>query len=99
MGKVVRVPVSSPVTSNSGEVVRDAAVGGLGIAIKSIWDIRDELLNGDLVTVLDDYPLTPMDIFAVYHNRRFVAPKVRAWIDFYKTRFGSPPYWETGLER
>lgn len=95
--KITRVPVSSAVTSNSGEVVRDAAVGGLGIAIKSIWDITDELRNGDLVTVLDDFPLTPMDIYAIYHNRRFVAPKVRAWIEFFKARFGSPPYWEEGL--
>ncbi|MFK7963838.1 MAG: LysR family transcriptional regulator [Burkholderiaceae bacterium] len=94
---VVRVPVSSVVASNSGEVVRDAAIGGLGIGIKSIWDITEELRKGDLVTVLDDYPLAHMDIFAVYHNRRYVAPKVRAWIDFFKTRFGSPPYWEAGL--
>lgn len=96
-GETIKVPVSSAVTSNSGEVVRDAAIGGLGIAIKSIWDITDELRNGDLVTVLEDYPLTYMDIYAVYHNRRFVAPKVRAWIDFFKTRFSSPPYWEDGL--
>lgn len=95
--KTMKVPVSSAVTSNSGEVVRDAAIGGLGIAIKSIWDITDELRNGDLVTVLEDFPLTHMDIYAVYHNRRFVAPKVRAWIEFFKKRFGSPPYWEAGL--
>ncbi len=95
--KLLRVPVTSSVTSNSGEVVRDAAVGGLGIAIKSIWDITDELRNGDLVTVLDDYPLTQMDIYAIYHNRRFVSPKVRAWIEFFKERFRSPPYWEAGI--
>lgn len=92
--KTSSVSVSATVTSNSGEVVRDAAIGGQGIAIKSIWDITDELKQGSLVTVLENFQPVQTDIFAVYHNRRFVSPKVRAWIDFYKSRFGSPPYWE-----
>lgn len=94
---VSRVSVSGPVTSNSGEVVRDAAIGGLGIAIKSIWDITDELRSGALVTVLDDYPLKQMSIYALYPSRQFVSPKVRAWIDFFKAKYAPTLYWEKGL--
>ncbi|MBK7665467.1 MAG: hypothetical protein IPJ21_18410 [Sterolibacteriaceae bacterium] len=84
---VCRVSVSGPVTSNSGEVIRDAAVGGLGIAIKSLWDVANQLRGGELVSVLDDFPLPTVDIFALYLDRKFVPPKVRAWIDFLKQRF------------
>lgn len=89
-----RVSVSGPITSNSGEVVRDAAVGGLGIAIKSIWDIDDQLRSGDLLTVLDDFSLTQVSIYALYPNRQFVSPKVRAWIDFFKEKYALIPYLE-----
>ena len=91
---ITRVPVSGSVTSNSGEVVRDAAIHGIGIAIKSLWDISDELRDGRLVSVLDHHALAPVDIFAVFHNRRFVSPKVKAWVAFFKDKFGPSPYWE-----
>lgn len=93
-----RVPVSGPVSSNNGEVLRDAVIGGLGIALKSIWDVSDELRSGKLVTLLNAFPLSPWGIYALYHDRRFVAPKVRAWIDFFKARYGDTPYWEDGVE-
>lgn len=90
-----RVTVGGPLSSNHGEVLRDAAVGGLGIAVKSVWDIAEELRSGRLVTVLDDCPPSAVNLYALYHERRFVAPKVRAWIDFFRERFGPTPYWET----
>lgn len=93
-GGLKRVAVSGPVTSNSGEVVRDAVLGGLGIAVKSIWDVTEHLRSGELVTVLDDYQLARVDVYALYHNRQFISPKVRAWIDFFKVKFGPTPYWE-----
>lgn len=97
--KINRIAVNVKLTTNSGEVVRDAAVAGLGIGIKSLWDISDQLVSGELTTVLDDYPLVHSDIHAVYHNRKFLSPKVRAWVDFFKEKFGDTPYWEKGLSR
>lgn len=93
-----RIPVSGPVTSNSGEVVRDAAVGGLGIAIKSIWDITEQLRSGELLTVLDSFALSQTNIYALYHDRQFISPKVRAWIEFFAERYAPVPYWEEGLK-
>lgn len=89
-----RIPVSGPITSNSGEVVRDAAEGGLGIAVKSLWDISDQIRTGALVSVLDNYPLSHTNIYALYHNRQFISPKVRAWIEFFREKYSPLPYWE-----
>ena len=93
-----RIPVSGPLTSNSGEVVRDAAVGGLGIAVKSLWDINDQLRSGELVSVLDTHSLSHTNIYALYHNRQFISPKVRVWIEFFRDRYSPLPYWEKGLQ-
>jgi hypothetical protein len=30
----------------------------------------------------------------VYARTAYPAPKIRAFIDFLKARFGNPPYWE-----
>lgn len=35
-------------------------------------------------------------VFAVYPNRKFLAPKVRSFIDFLVERFGPEPYWDAG---
>ncbi|MGQ7847922.1 LysR substrate-binding domain-containing protein [Granulosicoccus sp. 3-233] len=92
-----RIPVSGPITSNSGEVVRDAAVGGLGIAVKSLWDITEQLRSGELVSVLDTQALSQTNIHALYHNRQFISPKVRVWIEFFREKYSPVPYWEQGL--
>lgn len=45
--------------------------------------------------VLEDHPLA-MDagIWAVYPSSRLIAPKVRAFIDYFAEYYGTPPYWE-----
>lgn len=89
------VPVRGNLRADNGEVIRDALVGGVGIAIKSTWDVGDHLRDGTLVTLLDDYRVMPLvSIWAVYPSRRLVPAKTRAFIEFFADRFGSPPYWD-----
>ena len=44
----------SHVRTNSSEVVRELALSGLGIALRSLWDVSDELATGRLVRVLHE---------------------------------------------
>jgi len=77
------------------EVLREWAMAGLGIALKSTWDVAPYLRSGELVTVLDSYPLAQtVPIWAIYPSRAFVPPKTLAFIDFLAERFGDPPYWD-----
>jgi len=41
--------------ANNGAVVRDWCLQGKGIALKSIWDVRDDLTAGRLVELLSDF--------------------------------------------
>jgi len=82
------VPVSGRVNANSLVFLRSLAVSTQGIAMLPIWMIRDELKDGDLVTLLEDFPLVPPStpINAVFAHNRHLAPKVRAFVDFLADR-------------
>lgn len=80
---------------DNGESIRDACVYGTGITISSIWCAYKELKQGNLVQVLKDYPLqSDTAIWAVYPSSRLLAPKVRAFIDYFLSYYGETPYWE-----
>jgi DNA-binding transcriptional LysR family regulator len=90
------VRVGGRLATDNGEVIRDALLAGFGIALKSTWDVAPYLQSGELVTVLDSYPLADIvAIWAVYPSRAFVPPKTTAFITFLTEHFGDPPYWDT----
>lgn len=96
-GAECRVRVSGRVEANHGGALREAALGGLGIALKSTWDVADDLVAGRLVPVLADWQPEPTAIWAVFPQRRHLPPRVSACIDFLATRFGPQPPWEQVL--
>jgi len=80
--------------SNLGELLRDAVVAGLGIAMHSVWHVHEELRTGRLQVLLPEYPLAATGIHAVMPQRRLVPPRVRAFVDFLAERLGDHPPWE-----
>lgn len=81
--------------TNSSEVIRETVIAGLGIALRSTWDIGDELKSGDLVQVLPAYEGSRnLALSAVYPSRQFLPAKVRLFIDYLADLYGPVPYWE-----
>lgn len=93
-GRETTVKVHSRIESNYGEVLRDAALAGLGIAMHSTWHVGEDLAAGRLAVVLPAYRLPESGIHAVMPQRRFVLPRVRALVDFLSERFKPAP-WES----
>ncbi|MCI2262478.1 LysR family transcriptional regulator [Xanthomonas indica] len=89
----IAVRVAGPLETNFGEVLRDAAVNGQGIALHSEWHVAEDLRQGRLCQVLADYPLTETGIYAVMPQRRLVPPRVRAFVDFMQAELADPPPW------
>jgi len=84
--------VTGHVVCNDGEAAQAMALEGMGIVLKSIWDVADDLASGRLVQVLPRHAVTSAPLNAVYlrgHNR---VPRVRTFIDFLGDRFARPPY-------
>ncbi|HHH42825.1 MAG TPA: LysR family transcriptional regulator [Gammaproteobacteria bacterium] len=75
------VRVNGRFSTNSPDAVREAVLAGMGIAVVPLWLIDGCLEDGRLQTVLDDYIPIPMAVHAAYLDRRFVARKVRYFIE------------------
>ncbi|CAN1503982.1 LysR Transcriptional regulator [Rhabdaerophilaceae bacterium] len=95
---MVSVPVASVIVTNSSEVIREAVLAGLGIALRSTWDIGPELKSGKLVPVLNAYRGGQrVAIHAIYPSRRHLPQRTRVFIDFLAELYGPVPSWDQGL--
>jgi DNA-binding transcriptional LysR family regulator len=94
-GKPGSVRVSGRYACDNWEVLREWAVAGLGIALKSTWDVRRLLEDGSLVSLLPGYTFaSDVAIYALYPHRRHLPAKTRAFIEFLAESFGPEPYWD-----
>ncbi len=92
------IRIESRLRTNSSEVVREAVIAGLGIALRSTWDVGPELRDGRLVRVLPEWSgARKVAIHAVYPSRRHLAQKVRVFIDHLAGLYGPTPGWDEGL--
>ena len=89
------VRVGGRYVCDNWEVLREWALAGLGVALKSTWDVRRHLEDGSLVSLLPGYSFdTDVAIYAVYPHRRHLPAKTRAFIDFLASSFGPEPFWD-----
>jgi DNA-binding transcriptional LysR family regulator len=88
------IPVPWRLCTNNGEILRDAAVKGRGIALLPTFIAGADLQHGTLRTILADYKAPEGSLYAIYPPNRHLAVKVRVFIDFLVERFGQRPYWD-----
>ncbi|QHE85646.1 LysR family transcriptional regulator [Hydrogenophaga sp. BPS33] len=90
------VPVSGPLSSNSGELVRDWCLAGHGIMLRSLWDIAPQLSSGELVRVLPSYAMPDADIHWLAPYRSQNPRRIRLLVEFLAQHFRSEPWKPTG---
>ena len=96
-GRPGTVRVSGRYCCDNWEVLREWALAGLGVALKSTWDVHRQLEDGSLVPLLPGYAFhSDVAIYAVYPHRRFLPAKTRVFIEFLAQSFGPEPYWDKG---
>ncbi|MFL9902047.1 LysR family transcriptional regulator [Paraburkholderia fungorum] len=74
--------VEGPLRANNGELIRDAAVAGLGIVRLPDFIVSDALSGGQLVTVLEEFLPTAVTVYAVYPQHRQSSVAVRVFVEF-----------------
>lgn len=85
----------SAVRTNSSEVARDLTIAGLGIALRSTWDIGVALRDGKLVRVLPEISgATNVAIYAVQPRGAENAPNARAFVNHFRALFSPVPPWD-----
>jgi len=76
-GEVHTVDLVSPLCGD-GYLARRWAVAGMGVALKSVFDVIDDLEAGRLIRILPEYLGESVAIHAVSPSRRFQRTRVRA---------------------
>ena len=78
--------------SNDGQILRAAALDGMGILVQPTYILYDDIVAGRLVPVLDEWDLPRLTINLAYPSRRHLSAKVRTFIDFIAEHFEKMNY-------
>ena len=85
-GQQQDLAIQGVLSSNNGEVLRLAAMGGMGVALLSEAAVRSCLRDGTLVRLLPDHRMAVRQfsngVFAVFRRSDRLPLKVRAFVDF-----------------
>ena len=84
------VKVTGALSTNNGEMAVQWALDGMGIVLRSIWDVRADLASGRLEQVLPEWR-QEANIWAVYPTRMSRSAKVRVSVDFLQRYFDDWP--------
>lgn len=76
------VPVRSNFCSNDVELLREAALHGLGLALLPGVLTAEDIHEGRLIPVLQDELTGHSGLFILYPQNRYLSRKVRAFVDF-----------------
>jgi DNA-binding transcriptional LysR family regulator len=93
--KSISVDVSGSLIMNNSLAIRESIREGIGITRTPTFVVGKDVQEGRLVKVLTGYETLEVEIFLVYPQRRHLAPKVRAFVDFMAERISETPYWDS----
>jgi DNA-binding transcriptional LysR family regulator len=80
-GQEVEVSTTSSFRSNALYALRDAAMGGAGIAMLPSWLVADEIARGELCPLLAEWRAPKVTITAIHRAEHRGAPRVRTFIE------------------
>lgn len=78
--------------SNDGQVLRAAALDGLGVLVQPSYILYDDIVAGRLVPLLNDWDLPDLQINIAFASRKHLSAKVRTFIDFLVDEFEQNAY-------
>lgn len=86
------IHVKGLLESNDGQILRAAALDGMGILIQPSYIVYDDIVAGRLVPMLDDWDLPRLTVNLAYPSRKHLSAKVRTFIDFMAAHFEKMDY-------
>jgi DNA-binding transcriptional LysR family regulator len=86
-GQTTTLTVKGVLDANDGQILRVAALDGLGILIQPSYIVYEDIVAGRLVPVLDAWDLPRLIVNLAYPSRKHLSAKVRTFIDFMAEHF------------
>lgn len=91
-GDPVTVRVKPTMSSNDGEIVRQWALAGMGIMVRSEWDVADDLASGRLEEVLTEWSCPGADVVALLNTKQGRSRRTSAFLEALRTSLAGPPW-------
>ncbi|MBH3416448.1 LysR family transcriptional regulator [Pseudomonas putida] len=85
-GKAQAIQVTGRMRANNGELLRDAAIAGMGVTYLPTFIVGQALADGRLVNVLEEWTPPALQLSAVYPQHRQVARPVQEFVSFLRER-------------
>jgi DNA-binding transcriptional LysR family regulator len=98
-GKSAAVRVQASLLSNDGDVIKQWALAGRGIMLRSEWDTANEIAAGRLVRVLPDWRLPEANVYALVPQRKGLSTRAREFINFLSSQFQPTPPWRNAKKK
>jgi DNA-binding transcriptional LysR family regulator len=86
------VRIRPTMCSNDGAVVREWALAGQGVAIRSEWNIAADLAAGRLKRVLPSWEVPPADVVAMLGTRFGRSARTTAFLAMLRQSLAPPPW-------
>lgn len=96
-GGKTSVKIQGRLAISNALAVRACALDGHGIVELNSYIVGEDIAAGRLVRLLDGYESKELSVYAVFPQRRFLAPKVRVFIDAMLACMTPEPYWDAFL--
>ncbi len=85
-GQRLQVDINGRLQANSADVLREAALGGHGIALLAEWLVGEDVRQGRLMRLFEAWEINPLNeevsIHAAYLPNRRNSRKVQAFLEF-----------------
>ncbi len=93
---VKKIAINGSIRADNHFDIRQLVLSGMGISYLSKCTIYEDLKQGRLVSVLDDFQSSEFGTYAVYPTNKFISKKIQVFLDFMTNLLGSV-YGETSL--
>jgi DNA-binding transcriptional LysR family regulator len=92
-GELKNVLVSGSFVCNSGDMLRQALLAGIGIGHLASFMVHDHLLSGELIELFPESRVIASHVYVVFPKKRNMPLKTRAFVDHLKSEFSVAPPW------
>lgn len=93
-GQYMSIPMNSCIHMNNSIALKQAALQGAGVMLCPSFIAGPDIKAGKLKALLSRYQLLEISIYAVYPQRRYLSPKVRAFTEFIAEQLSEQPAWD-----
>lgn len=87
------IEVQTACRTNNARTARELVLKGAGIGFCPAYAVADAVRDGRVRLLLQEYETLEYGLYIIYPDRKYLAPKIRAFIEFLSAQSSTHPEW------